>query len=145
MKITPLEILDIQIESIDEFRVKFADEIITSILPYISKNISEKVVQLKKIRKQIKKKRNNALSLKKRVDNLKKLLDRKRKIKLLLDRASKLIELKAVDDNDVKREIIVMLEMIEELPSEKIDYFVGEMMRIIMNKFSKMDNIQEIV
>ena len=143
MKIVDLGIPDIHIEFVDEFKVKFADEIISVILPYISKNVASKVVQLKKMRKIIKKKKSNVEILKRNIENLKKILDRKRKIKLLLDRASKLVALKALDDDGVKREIIVMLGMIEDLPPAKIDYFINEMMKIVMNKFSKVETFVE--
>jgi hypothetical protein len=49
------------------------------------------------------------------------------------------VALKALDDDNVKREMTVMLKIIDDIPEEKIDFYVSEMMRIITNKFSKIE------
>jgi len=145
MLISNLGIPDSTVKDIDEYKTRFADDIVSAMIPFVNKEVSEKLENLKKLRKNVKRKSNQIILLKKQIDSTRRVLDRKRKVKILLDRASKLVALKALDDDNVKREMTVMLKIIDDLPEEKIDFYVSEMMRIITNKFSKIEtsNIAE--
>jgi hypothetical protein len=130
---------DLELKDINIFKIKLLDKILYNVVPYINKDISEKVKELKASRKEMKKMRLSGLQLKKEIQDKLKILERKKKVKVLLDRAMNLVNLKALDENGLKSELSVMLRMIDDLPEEKIDFYVSEMMRILIKKFSNSE------
>lgn len=66
-----------------------------------------------------------------------KIHDRKKKINVLLDRALKLVTIESLlTDPNVISELTVMLKVIDDLPEEKLDFYISEMMRIVTRRCS---------
>lgn len=140
MNIIELPISDITEKNIDEFKVNLANEIISNMVPYINKEIIDKIKKLKELRNSLRSKRELILEQKNELENLLKTFDRKKKIKLLLDRALRLTTIGSLDDPNIRSEISVMLKVIDDLPEDKLDFYISEMMRIVSRRFSTMDN-----
>lgn len=139
MKVSETEILDQKIKNIDEYKLNLLNKIIYTVVPYIKKDVNNSIVDLKKKKKELKHRYNEIESSKEELDNKVNILKRKKKINMLLNRALHLASIKALEDNGIKREISVMIKMIDDLPEEKLDFYVSEMMRIITEKFSQVD------
>ena len=140
MNINELIISDITEKNIDEFKVSLANEIISNMVPYINKEIISKVKKLRDLKNSLRSKRELILEQKSELEKLLKTFDRKKKIKLLLDRALRLTTIGSLEDPSIRSEISVMLKVIDDLPEEKLDFYISEMMRIVSRRFSTMDN-----
>jgi len=140
MNIVELAISDITEKNIDEFKVNLANDVISNMVPYINKEIVDKIKRLKDLKQSLRSKKELILEQKNELEKLLKTFDRKKKIKLLLDRALRLTIIGSLDDPNIRSEISVMLKVIDDLPEDKLDFYISEMMRIVSRRFSTIDN-----
>lgn len=143
MNIVELSISDITEKNIDEFKVNLANSIVSNMAPYINNEIIDKVKKLRSIQNGLSSKKESILEQKYEIEKLIKILDRKRKIQILLSRALRLTAIGSLDDDNVRSEITVMLKVIDDLPEDKLDFYISEMMRIVSRRFSTIDNNKE--
>ena len=134
------KILDVVTCNINEAKVNLANQIIFITLPYIKNDIKNKISDLRKILSSIKSKKQIINEEKIKLETLLKIYNRKKKIKLLLDRALRLTVIESIlKDKKITNELIIMLKEIDNLPEEKLDFYISEMMRIVTRRFSKME------
>ncbi len=137
MKITELAIPDVTNENINKSKNDLADKIVNSLLPLIQPQISKKIKELKLLQKSIKEKVNLISNERNTLKDLQKEYDKRKNINLLLNRVEQLLNLGL--DNTLRSEMINMLRKINDLPKEKIDFYLDETLRIITRKFSKIE------
>jgi hypothetical protein len=140
VKILKLDIPDISSCNLYESKVRLADKIVHGVLPYINNEMFERIKDLKKIKKEIRNRKKIVSAKKISLESTLKVLERKRKTSLLLDRAMKLVAVGGLNDENVKSELTVMLKIIDDLPEEKIDFYLSEMMRIVTRRFSIVED-----
>lgn len=91
---------------------------------------------LKSLKKEI---NDTGNSLKKQQDEIQMLMSeqkRKIKIKTLLEKTKQLISSGLVERNsNLKKEIKIILKVVEELPEEKLDYHILDMMKVLNRSF----------
>lgn len=140
MRSEKTKILDVVTCNINEAKVNLANQIIFITLPYIKNDIKNKISDLRKILSSIKSKKQIINEEKIKLETLLKIYNRKKKIKLLLDRALRLTVIESIlKDKKITNELIIMLKEIDNLPEEKLDFYISEMMRIVTRRFSKME------
>lgn len=137
MKITELAIPDIINDNIDKSKNDLANKVIYSLIPLIQPQILKKIKELKSLQKLVKEKTKLISDEKKILKELQIEYDRIKNINLLLNRVEQLLNLGL--DNTLRSEMINMLRKINDLPKEKIDFYLDETLRIITRKFSKIE------
>jgi len=135
MNIIETKIPDINTDNIDLSKVQLADKIIHNINPLFDdlQNIKKdefkfKVNEFKQLKK-------NVLSNKSEIESLFERYKRKQKVRKLLERIDKLVSLGIVNEGQTKQETIILLKVIDKLPTDKLNYHLKETIRTISKRF----------
>jgi len=134
VKIIETKILDITSkEPVSKQKIKLANKIIENIQPLLDKKYMEKIKKIKELKKNISSKKLKVKSEKKDLENLINDFNKKTKIKSLLDRINKLIEIGALNTKELKNEMTIVVKVIDDLPIDKINFYMLECLKILNN------------
>ena len=123
MKIIETNILDITPKNIDKEKAKLSELVIKKIAPILNKTYYEKVLEVKKLKTEVRIKRGVILKEKKEVLDLVTSYEKKKKITNLLNRISNLLNVR-IPEGAAKKELVVLLKIAEKLDTKKIDSYI---------------------
>jgi len=134
VKIIETKILDITSkEPVSKQKIKLANKIIENVQPLLDKKYMEKVKKIKELKKNISSKKLKIKSEKKVLENLINDFTKKTKIKSLLNRINKLIDIGALNTQELKNEMTIVVKVIDDLPIDKINFYMLECLKILNN------------
>jgi hypothetical protein len=135
MNIIETKIPDINIENIDQSKVNLAEKIINNINPLFDDLRQEKINDFKFKVNEFKQIKSTVLSNKSEIETLFVHYKRKQKVKKLLERIDKLVSLGIVNEGQTKQETIILLKIIDKLPTDKLNFHLKETMNTISKRF----------
>ena len=141
MKIIVSDIPDIQKENLDKRKIEIADTIITKVSPVLDKENNSKIGLKQSLKNNIEELDKYILERKKKLENISEELKRKKRIKELLNLTSKLISKGLVYDEKLKNQTIVLLKIIDELSSDKIDLNLQNAKKLFNKRFNSWVSI----
>jgi hypothetical protein len=107
------------------------------VYPLFDKVYTEKLEVMTALKGQIKSKKNELKSQKESIEHLMVEYKQKQKIGKLLDRLDRLVESGLTYDGTLKHETIILLKIIDKLPSDKLDYQLSKTIQMINKRFSR--------
>ena len=137
MKIELTNIPDINLENIDEAKVGLANKIISNIKPLFNDVSISKNRNIKKLKEDFKNKRNSVKKRKIELEGKLEHLNTRKKVKKLLERIDKLQTFGLLYEGEFRREMIIILKVIDKLEENKIDLYLKETMDIVNKRFSR--------
>ena len=123
MKIIETNILDITPKNVDKEKVKLSEMVIKKIAPVFDKAYYEKVLEVKKLKDEIRIKKESFLKEKKELLSLVSSYEKKKKITNLLNGISNLLNVR-IPEGSAKKELVVLLKIAEKMDSKKIDSYI---------------------
>ena len=135
MNIIETTITDINIENIDLAKVELSNKIINNVSPLLNEVYINNADKINKLTIELKEKKKKVLKDKDELEFLLNIYKRKQKVKKLIERVKKLVSSGLVEGQS-KKEIIVLLKVIDKLPDDKLDYHLKNTMNIIQKRFS---------
>jgi len=137
MKITFTNIPDVVFEDIDQSKLNLGEKVYKNISPLLDEHHLDKLDKNKNLKIDFNELKNN---IKNRKDQLQILIDnlkKKEKTKELLEKIRKIISAGLIYyDMSFREEIVVLLNVIDELPEDKINFYCKEMTKNISQRFT---------
>jgi len=137
MNITETKIPDVTNDNIPLSKRILADNIIKNVYPLFDGVYTEKLEMSSIIKAQIKNKKNELKLQKDSIEHLMIEYKRKKKISKLLDRLNALVESGLTYDGTLKHETVILLKIIDKLPSDKLDQQLVKTVQMISKRFSR--------
>lgn len=137
MNIIETNIPDVTQDNITQSKKILADNIIKNVYPLFDGVYAEKLGVTKKLKIQIKNKKNELKVQKESIERLIAEYNRKKKISKLLDRIDRLIESGLAYDGTLKHETVILLKIVDKLPSDKLDQQLAKTIQMINKRFSR--------
>lgn len=137
MNIIETEIPDVTHDNIIPSKRILADNIIKNVYPLFDSVYTDKLERSSIIKTQIKNKKNELKLQKESIEHLMVEYKRKKKISKLLDRLNVLIESGLAYDGTLKHETVILLKIIDKLPSDKLDHQLSKTVQMISKRFSR--------
>lgn len=138
MIIHETNIIDCFDQTINNQKIILSNKVSSTLLPVIHYQIHKKIKSIKESKNNIIKMRKNIESSKNLLLNSKEEYIKSKKINLLLSRIDQYTSLGKFDKS-IKNELMSLVVNIKELPEEKIDFYISEILRLITKKFSEID------
>lgn len=135
MNIIETKIPDIDVSNIDQSKVQLAEKIIHNINPLFDDLRQEKIDEFKFKVGEFRQIKKTVLSNKTEIETLFEHYKRKQKVKKLLERIDKLVSLGIVNEGQTKQETIILLKIIDKLPTDKLNFHLKETMNTISKRF----------
>ena len=135
MNIVETSIPDVTTENIDKAKLDLSDRVIKGVYPIIDEIYEDKLSRVKELSEKLKSKKREVLEAKTNLESMMDDFSRKKKVKKLVERISKLVSAGLVHHGSLRTETIVLLKVVENLPDDKIDYHLGETMKMISKRF----------
>lgn len=139
MKIMTSDILDISKENIDSVKTTFADDIINFFRPIVQDYEDEKIKKLSVVKNEIKNLKARLASEKEKINGMLSEHKKQEKISKLLGRIDKIVDT-GLTYGSTKRELVIVLKILNKLPEEKIDVQLRNMMTILSKGLSRETN-----
>jgi len=134
MKILKTNIPDF-VESIENEKIHLADKVVSAILPMMDYDYQEKLRKAKSVKESVSKKKKQLNIEKEELELILKEYNIKKKVKLLLERIMKLLGSGLLID-EFKKEMLVVLNVIEDLTEDKLDFYLNETIRVFNKKIN---------
>ena len=137
MDITETTIPDVTQDNIIQSKKILVDSIIKNVYPLFDEVYSEKLDIVRALKAKIKSKKNDLKHQKESIEHLMVEYKRKQKTTKLLDRLDRLVDSGLTYDGTLKHETIILLKIIDKLPSEKLDHQLSKTIQMINKRFSR--------
>jgi hypothetical protein len=137
MDITETTIPDVTQDNIIQSKKILIDSIIKNVYPLFDEVYSEKLDIVRVLKAQIKSKKNELKVQKESIEHLIVEYKRKQKTTKLLDRLDRLVDSGLTYDGTLKHETIILLKIVDKLPSEKLDQQLSKTIQMIQKRFSR--------
>jgi len=137
MKIIQTNLPDITKENLNQSKINLADSIVHSIYPLFDEFYESKIEERNQLEESLKDKVEKVIECKNELQEIMDDMTNKKKIKKLLNRFSTLVSSGLVYDNNIKKELVVAIKIIDKLPNEKIDQYLNKTMSIISKRFAR--------
>ncbi len=137
MNITETNIPDVTQENIIQSKKILIDSIIENVYPLFDEVYAEKLGIVTALKSQIKSKKNELKGQKESIERLMVEYKQKQKIAKLLDRLERLVESGLTYDGTLKHETVILLKIIDKLPSDKLDQQLTKTIQMINKRFSR--------
>ena len=137
MNITETNIPDVTTDNIIPAKKILADNIIKNVYPLFDSVYTEKLEASSIIKKHIKIKKNELKLQKDSIEQLMVEYKRKQKISKLLDRLDSLVQSGLTYDGTLKHETVILLKIIDKLPSDNLDQQLAKTIQMISKRFSR--------
>lgn len=135
MNIINTEIPDVTKKNINKTKLKLANNVIQNVFPLFDEVYEGKLKELKKSEDDLRTKKDQVLEIKDSLQIKLENYNKTKKSEHLINRISKLISSGLVFEGNLKREIIILLKVIDKLTNEKIDYHMNETLKLINKRF----------
>lgn len=132
MKIIETNIPDF-IEDENKSKIALADKILTNIVPLLNVKFQEKLKNIKLLKESVINKKNKVSTEKIELESLMKEYNRIKKVKVLLERIMNLLG-SGLLIGEFKKEMIVVLKVIEDLNEDKLNFYLSETVRVLNKK-----------
>jgi len=136
MNIVETNIPDVTVENIDKAKLSLSDRVIKSVYPIIDEIYNDKLSRVKELSEELKSKKREVLKNKTDLEVMMGDFNRKKKVKKLVERISRLVSTGLVHHGGLRNETVVLLKVVENLSDDKIDYHLGETMKMISKRFT---------
>lgn len=136
MKIKQTSIPDVTETNLDQEKLFLANNIIKNVYPLFDEIIDSKIKGTDSLEEELKKFRKVVFEKKSELEKLMKEHERKQKISKLLHRLDKLIRSGLIYDGTLKNETIVLLRVIHNLDSKRLDMQLDYTMQILNKRFA---------
>jgi hypothetical protein len=137
MKITETDIQDVTHKNIAENKQLIADSVIENLYPLFDEVYQAKMSQVFQLRNKVKAKQKQMHTEKETMQKLMAAYQKEKKISKLLERIEKLVQAGLTYDGTMKHEIVILLKIIDKLPSDKLDQQLNKTMQILSKRFSR--------
>ncbi len=137
MNIIETKIPDVTGDNIPLSKRILADNIINNVYPLFDGVYTEKLERSSAVKAQIKNRKNELKLQKDSIEHLMNEYKRKKKISKLLDRLGALVESGLTYDGTLKHETVILLKIIDKLPSDKLDQQLSKTIQMINKRFSR--------
>lgn len=137
MKIIETKIQDVTDKNINENKQLIADSIIENLYPLFDEVYQAKIGQVFQLKNKIKLKQKQMYDEKETMQKLMGSYQKEKKISKLLERIEKLVQSGLTYDGTMKHEIVILLKIIDKLPSDKLDQQLNKTMQILSKRFSR--------
>jgi len=137
MNITETTIPDVTRENISSNKERIADSIISNVYPLFDEVYQAKLEQVAHLRNKIKTGKVQMKNEKETMQQLMTSYTKEKKITKILDRVDKLVQSGLTHDGAMKHETVILLKIIDKLPSEKLDQQLAKTMQILNKRFSQ--------
>jgi len=137
MKILQTKIPDVTINNIDESKMILANSIISNVYPLFNDLHKGKEKDVIKYEQNLSKLKS---VLKHEKDSIKGLLVRyskAKKISKILDRIKTMVKAGLINDGALRHETVILLKILERLPTEKLDEQLNKTMLLLNKRFAK--------
>lgn len=137
MKITETKIPDVTTNNLDESKQILANNIISNVYPLFNDLHKDKEKAAIDYKHQLSKLKS---VLKHEQDSIKVLLVRyskAKKISKILDRIKAMIESGLTNDGSLRHETVILLKILEKLPTEKLDEQLNKTVLLLNKRFAK--------
>ena len=135
MNIIETKIPDVTSEEINKSKIILADSIIKDVYPLFDEVYSAKVNELNKLKNQMKNKRLKLKEQKNSIEHRIGEYKKTKKVSKLLEKIERLIEYGITYDGTMKHETVILLKIIDKLPSDKVDFQLRKTSQIINKRF----------
>lgn len=135
MRIIETGICDIEFENIDKSKINLSNKIIKNVFPLIEDIKYSKSENLNSLKYELDRKTKKVKSEKDELDKLMLRYQKQKKVKKLLERISKIINAGLTDSGSYRREITILLKVIDTLSNDKLDYHLSETLKTINKRF----------
>lgn len=135
MNIIETKIPDVTSEEINQSKIILADSIIRDVYPLFDEVYSAKVNELNKLKNQMKNKRLKLKEQKNSIEHRIGEYKKTKKVSKLLEKIERLIEYGITYDGTMKHETVILLKIIDKLPSDKVDFQLRKTSQIINKRF----------
>lgn len=135
MNITETKIPDVTSEEIDRSKIILANSIIKDVYPLFNEVYSAKVNELNKLKSQMKNKRLKLKEQKNSIEHRIGEYKKTKKVSKLLEKIERLIEYGITYDGTMKHETVILLKIIDKLPSDKVDFQLRKTSQMINKRF----------
>jgi len=136
MNIIETSIPDVYKHNIKEAKIVLADKIIQQVHPLLDEIYSEKLDLISELENELRRKKKTVQEDKNLLESTMGKYRRKKKVKKLLERISKLVSSGLVHSG-LRNETVVLLKVVDNLPEEKLDIHLQQMMNTISKRFAK--------
>ncbi len=137
MNITETNIPDVTTDNIIPAKKILADYIIKNVYPLFDSIYTEKLEASSIIKNHIKLKKNELRLQKDSIEQLMVEYKRRKKISKLLYRLDSLVQSGLTYDGTLKHETVILLKIIDKLPSDKLDQQLAKTIQMINKRFSR--------
>lgn len=138
MKIVETQIPDVNMEDVDSAKVNLANRIIKNVYPLFNEVYIDKVNEFTHLKSELKDKRQEVVKRKNQLEELFSEYKKKEKVQKLLSRIAKLVSSGLAFEGTLKRETIILLKVLDDLSDERLNHHLGESMKIISQRFSRV-------
>lgn len=136
MNIIETNIPDVSKSNINEQKQSIADNIIKNVYPLFDEVYQARLLQIAKTKKQLKKGKQQMKDEKETMEQLLISYKKEKKIAKVLERIDKLVKAGLTYDPTTKHETVILLKILDKLPSEKLDEQLTKTMQILNKRFS---------
>lgn len=136
MKTIETNIPDVISENLNKAKLVLAEKIIRNVHPLLDELYSEKIVRVKELEEELKRKKGKVQEEKNTLEALMEKYRQTKKVKKLLERVSKLVSSGLVHSG-LRNETVVLLKVVDNLPEDKLDFHLHQTMKIISKRFAK--------
>lgn len=137
MIIEKTNIHDITEDTIEESKIDLANNIMKNVYPLFDDVFTERKNELQSLEKILSKKKIEVLEKKEELETLLNEQKRKQKVNQLVSKISNLVSSGLVYDGNLKNETVITLKILPKLSSERLDYQLKEISKIISKRFPK--------
>jgi hypothetical protein len=137
MNVVLTKIPDITRENISYNKEIIADSIIENVYPLFDEVYQAKIGRVTFLKNKIKTKREQMGNEKETMQKLMSAYKREKKVSKLLERIEKLVQAGLTYDGTMKHEIVILLKIIDKLPSDKLDQQLNKTMQTLNKRFAR--------
>jgi hypothetical protein len=132
MKITKTNIPDFK-ETVEKSKIDLANKVLYVLIPLMNSDYQKKLKEIKSLNELLVNKKKKVNLEKADLEILMKDYNVKKKVKTLLERIMKLLG-SGLLIGEFKKEMLVVLNVVEELPEDKLNFYLGETVRVFNKK-----------
>lgn len=121
------------LETVEKEKIILANKVLSGLIPLMNETYQNKLKNIKNIKISVDKKKKQISFEKSKLENLMQTYESKKKVKVLLERIMKLLG-SGLLIGEFKKEMLVVLNVIEELPDDKLNYYLNETIRVFNKK-----------
>ena len=120
-------------EKNEKAKIELANKVLSGLIPLMNHEYQEKLKMIKTLKESVDNKKKKVNSEKAELEILMSDFNVKKKVKILLERIMKLLG-SGLLIGEFKKEMLVVLNVVEELPIDKLDYYLSETVRVFNKK-----------